>query len=314
MGGRLKILDPIRMPLRRAYFRVHQFLRDLAPDRSVIAVQFKKRFGRPLNLRHPTIFSEKIQWLKRYYRIPLIQKLADKHAVREYVADLIGLEALTQLYGVWDRPRDIDFDSLPNQFALKITSGSGMNIFCRDKSQLDKNETIQQLNRWRSRSTYWRYREWHYKRMKPRIICEQLLDDEGKVPLDFKFNCFNGEPRFIQVDVDRFGEHKRGVFDLNWQLMPFRIKHPPSAGMLPRPANLEEMIDFARKLSRGFPFVRVDLYSVKGRTMFGEITFYPEGGLSYFVPDSYDMYWGEQIQLPDLKGRIGLPEPQHEMV
>ena len=136
MSGRLKIPHFLIKPLRRAYYRVHGFFRDLMPDHVIIAIQFKKRFGRPLNLRHPTIFSEKIQWLKQYYRIPMIQKLADKHEVREYVAKIVGRHILTQHYGVWGRPEEIDFDSLPNQFVLKITSGAGANIFCRDKSQL----------------------------------------------------------------------------------------------------------------------------------------------------------------------------------
>ena len=239
-------------------------------------------------------------WLKRYHRPAVMVELADKYAVRRHVAEQIGAGSLNELYGVWDDPNRIDFTALPDRFVLKVTWGSGMNIFCRDKSAFDEDEAIRMLCEWMRRSTYWNYREWHYRLMKPRIICERLLQEaDGQVPPDFKFHCFNGEPRFIQVDIDRFEEHKRSVFDLEWKEMPFRIKHPPSAGMLPRPANLEELLHCARRLAQGFPFARIDLYSIHGRVVFGEITFYPEGGVSYFLPSSYDVYWGTQLELPD---------------
>jgi len=168
------------------------------------------------------------------------------------------------------------------------------------------------------RSEYWRAREWCYKNIDPRIICERFLTDEtGVIPSDFKFFCFDGEPLFVQFDMDRFAKHRRDLFDLDWKLLPFNIGGYASSGLdIERPRNLETMITVARALSRGFPFVRVDLYSIRERGIFGAMTWYPGGGLLRLIPEIYDLHLGQALTLPKssnssllrrLSSRVGWP-------
>jgi hypothetical protein len=292
-------LWPVRQRLRQWPSHLQQWLNDCLPDRYVQASQFKQHFGRPLNFAAPTTFNEKLHWLMLNYRIPEMTQCADKYEVRRYVADRGCASILNDLYGVWDDPADMVFEQLPDTFVLKVTHGSGQNLICRDKSRLNVKSTRRQLAEWMRRSEYWVSREWAYKNIRPRIICERLLTDEqGAVPADFKFFCFNGEPRFIQVDTDRFTTHHRDIFDLDWTLLPFSLEFPSSGRAISRPMNLESMISAARALKQGFPFVRVDFYSMGARVIFGEMTWYPEGGLGRFTPDIYDLHVGEALTLP----------------
>lgn len=276
-------------------WRIRRFLSDRVPDRFVLARRFERTFGRPLNLKNPTTFNEKLFWLMLYYHPPLVTRLADKYEVRSYVAERVGSRVLNELYGVWDRVGDIDFENLPKAFVLKATWGSGMNIFCRKKSELNVHETRERVASWMSRNYYRVRREGCYKHIKPRIICERfLIDSDWGTPPDYKIFCFGGEPRFVQVHTDRFTQHASDLFDLDWQHLPFTLVYPSSGRAISRPSNLEEMVAFARVLSNGFPFVRVDFYSINGRTLFGEMTWYPDAGEGRFSPDSY----GEGLQLP----------------
>jgi hypothetical protein len=290
----------LRKALRLLSHSSWQWLCDQVPDRFVQASYFKRTFGRDLNLAAPQTFNEKIQWLMLYHRIPEVTQLADKYEVRSYVAQQVGGWLLNDLYGVWDHPSALVFDQLPKSFVLKVTSGSGQNILCRDKSQLDLEKTQRKLAKWMKRSEYWRQREWCYKNIKPRIICERFLTDEtGAIPSDFRFFCFDGEPLLVQLDMDRFANHRRDLFDLDWKLLPFNMGLYPSSGLdIQRPQNLETMISVARALSRGFPFVRVDLYSIRERVIFGEMTWYPVGGLVIFTPETYDLNLGQALKLP----------------
>jgi hypothetical protein len=189
-----------------------QFLSDRVPDRIMLARRFKREFGRAPNLKNPRTFNEKLLWLMLYYRTPRATRLADKYEVRGYVAERVGPARLNELYGVWDRVSDIDFDTLPDAFVLKVNWGWGANVFCRRRSELDVPKTKEQLAAWMRRSHYWSAREWCYKNIEPRIVCERLLtDDRWGIPPDYKFFCFGGEPRFVKVHTDRFGQHGRGA-------------------------------------------------------------------------------------------------------
>lgn len=279
--------------------KIYQRFIDCLPDRYIQATEFKQVFGRRLNWESPSTFNEKIHWIMRYDRRPVMTQLADKYAVREYVAKKIGPEFLKDIYGVWDNPSAIDFKRLPGSFVLKVTWGSGQNILCEDKSALDADKTRKQLGQWMKRGMYNLFREWAYKDITPRIICEELIQDEaGHIPADYKFFCFNGEPHFIQVVTNRFQNHRRHIFDLTWKHLPFNIEYSSNCDDVPQPVTLETMISVARTLSKGFPFVRVDLYSVGTRVIFGEMTWYPEAGFLKFVPDSYDRILGEALILP----------------
>ncbi len=272
---------------------------DRIPDHVVIRRNFRRRFGRPLDLANPTTFSEKLCWLMINNRSPTLTQCADKYAVRDYVKERAGGEILNELYGVWDQPDDVDFRALPTSFVLKVTWGWAMNLFCRDKSVLDVPAARTQLRSWMRRNHYWTAREWPYKNIRARIIAERFLQSEdASPPKDYKIYCFNGTPRMIQVDSDRFTHHTRDMFDLNWQPYPFTYVHPRCPETIPRPRNLDQMLDIARKLSLGMVFVRIDLYSVKGQTVFGEMAWYPEGANGLFDPARYDRVIGDWLVLP----------------
>jgi hypothetical protein len=160
-------------------------------------------------------------------------------------------------------------------------------------------KTRAQLAFWLRRNYYWALREWCYKNIKPRIICERLLTDRTwSSPTEYCFFCFGGEPRFVRVHTDRFAQWRKDLFDLDWQTPPFTVNYSASGRVIPRPSNFEEMVACARTLSHGFPFVRVDLYGIDGRTIFDEMTWYPVAGENRFRPEAYDRYWGEALQLP----------------
>jgi hypothetical protein len=272
---------------------------DLFPDRYIQVSQFRAKFGRDPNLETPATFNEKIHWLMLHYRLPEMTRLADKYEVRTHVAARVGDWLLNELYGVWEDWSTLDFNRLPDSFVLKVTSGSGQNIICRDKSLLDFERARRQLREWMKQNEYRVGREWAYKDIRPRVICEKFLtDDEGHIPCDYKLFCFHGEPRFVQVDTDRFTNHRRDLFDLEWKLLPFQYSYPATDAPISKPRQLETMVSLARALSEGFPFVRVDFYSMGERVVFGEMTWYPEGGLGRFHPEEYDLEVGRALTLP----------------
>lgn len=277
---------------------LRRLIRGLLPDRIIIERQFAAVFGRKPNLRDPKTLNEKQQWLKLYYRPPLLTQITDKYAVRQYVAGRVGPEVLNELCGVWTSANAIDHFKLPNRFVLKATHGCGWNIICRDKRTLDWPAARRQLNTWLRTSHYTSHREWAYKNIPPRIICEPLLEDDNSSPRDFKIYCFDGEPRLIQVDVDRFADHRRNYYDLDWEQLPLRSGDPNYPDEISRPSNLDHMLSTARRLTQGLPFCRADLYSIGGKTTFGELTLYSGAGLVKWEPESFDYMLGDYLRLP----------------
>jgi hypothetical protein len=288
----------------RTFWRVAPLrtVRNQLPDRMLISLLYYKSFGKVLRLSHPQTFNEKLQWLKLNYRKPVLTQLADKYSSRFLVAARLGEKVLNEIYGVWDRAAEINFARLPESFVLKVTTASAANIFCRDKTSLDMVQTRATLSNLMRRNHYLGAREWPYRNIKPRIIAERfMLDECGRNPQDFKFFCFDGEPRFIQVDTSHGGVHARNFYTMEFAPAPFTIgPYPASPKPIFRPSNLAEMALCASSLSRGFPFTRVDFYSFKGRTVFGEVDWYPDAGLHVFHPESYDEELGKMIELPPL--------------
>lgn len=229
---------------------------------------------------------------------------ADKYDVREYVK-LKGLQRiLNDCYAVYDSPEEIHYESLPSKLVLKTTNGSGTNIFIDDKIDVDVDKASKQLFEWLRPIKKPNGREWAYENIKPRIICEKYLEnnengEKGDL-VDYKFFCFNGVPKMIQVDVERYTNHKRNMYDVKWN--PFNIEYlyPKAEYSVSRPANIDEMVDIAATLSMDFPFVRVDLYNLEGKIVFGELTFYPEAGTGLFTPDEFDKKVGEWFILPEV--------------
>ena len=249
----------------------------------------------------PRTFNEKIQWLKLYDRQPLYTKLADKYAVRQYVNDKIGPEYLNELYGVYESPAQIKYNHLPDSFVMKTTHGSGMNILVHSKREIDINNIAKRLKGWLKLNYYELGREWAYKDIPPKIICEKLLIDEnGQPPQDFKVFCFNGTPQFIQVDYDRHLNHTQTFFDTYWKKLSFGKSCPVHDQEIKHPQRLYEMLWAATQLSRCIPFVRVDFYALP-QLVFGEMTFYPGNGFSAFHPHEWDLKLGNLLELPSVR-------------
>lgn len=284
--------------MRKIFYRVSS----IVPDNIYLKLYFKIRTGKTLNLREPKTFSEKIQWLKLYWRNEICTICADKYKVREYVSDKIGDEILTRLYGVYDSVEEIDISSLPDQFVLKVNHGSGQNLICENKNNVYWGRELKKLSTYLETNHYYPGREWAYKNIEPKIICEEYLSENGHLPKDYKFYCFKGTPRFIHVDFDRFGDHTRNFYDTSWNQLDFELWKKKSNQKLKAPKNLDLMLKYASVLSKDIPFVRVDLYEVKNKVYFGEMTFYPGSGISRFNPEKYDLIFGEYIELPNKGG------------
>ena len=271
----------------------------------LIKKQFKSNLDYEVNLDNPQTFNEKIQWLKLYNHDPLITKCADKYLAREYIKEKVGEEYLIPLLGVWDRVEDIDFDSLPNQFVLKVNWGWGQNIIVQDKAKLNIEEVKNKLNNWLepfSNHYYYSF-EWSYKNIKPKIICEKYIEQLDGQVYDYKIFCFNGDPRYIQVDLDRFTDHKRCIYDHHWNKQEFKshVSYGFYSGNIKKPKKLELILDLSKKISSNFYHVRVDWYIIKEKLYFGELTFYHGNGVEQFSIPEWDYKWGQLLELPKEK-------------
>ena len=284
--------------VRQAATKVGRIVLGGLSDKTFSSIQFLIHQGHLPNLKAPKSFNEKIQWLKLNYRDPLIQKCANKLLVREYVKNCCGPEILVPLVGCYESVEEIRFEDLPQRFVCKASHGSGWNIVATDKAKLNWAVESQKLKKWMATDFSTIGREWAYKNSPKKILIEEFLDGpDGQSPYDYKIFCFNGTPRFVQVDTDRFSEHRRSFYDLNWQQLSFGLEYPIETRVLPRPMGLDKMIEIAKKLSKPFPFVRCDLYDCKGQVYFGELTFYPEKGTGRFNPRKADNDVGAMLSL-----------------
>ena len=270
------------------------------PDKTYLQLVFKAETGYTLNLEHPKTYNEKLQWIKINDRNPKYVMLTDKYKVRKYIKDTIGEDYLVPLIGMYKKPEEIPWDNLPNRFVLKCNHASGTNIICKDKSALSVNKVTKQLEAWLKRNAYWGAREWCYKNIEPCIICEEFIETEdGNTPDDYKFMCFNGVPRIIQVHHDRFGNHTLTYYTPEWKKLDLkRIDAKQSDETVDKPEQLDEMINIAKHLSSEMYFARIDLYCTKGKIYFGEITLYPTGGFSTFTTYDDDLKLGSFLRLP----------------
>ncbi len=271
------------------------------PDEAFIRRKFKAKMGYELNLENPVTFNEKLQWLKLNNRRPEYSRFADKYRVRDYVAEKIGKDYLVPLIGVWDDPDEIDFDALPDRFALKCNHNSGIGTcICHDKSKLDLKYVKKRLRYGLSKNYFYRSREWPYRDIPRKIIAEELLDDPSGDLKDYKMMCFNGEMKCCLLCFERneIGARKT-FFDRQWNIMPFNRKNGDWTNDTPIPPRYDEMIKMAETLAEGFPFIRVDFYNIEGRIYFGEMTFFPNGGFEGFVPKEWDEKLGSWLTLPE---------------
>lgn len=282
-------------------------LLDFVPDKTMIELQYRIKTGRKLNLKNPKRYTEKLQWYKLYYRDPLMAVCSDKLRVRDYVAEK-GLESiLNRLIDVYERPEDIDFETLPESFVLKSTSGGGGSsvLICRSRDDLDVKETINTIRWWQSKQSKGG-REWVYYYYDTRIIAEDYISSPKDDLVDYKFFCFNGEPRFLYViNNRRLGDAASlGIFDVSYKQLPyFRGDERKMNDSPEKPVHFDQMLEISRVLSKDFPHVRVDLYDEE-RVIFGEMTFFDGSGYQPYIPDEFDSILGDCFELPSLKPSI----------
>lgn len=282
-------------------FKVLRLLK-WVPDNVMLRMQYRIKMGFWPNFKHPQRFTEKLQLYKMRYRNPVMHQCVDKYEVRKYVKSKGLGHILNELYGLYDKPEDIDFDKLPEKFVLKTTDGGGgLNvILVRNRSVCNREDIVKKLKLWNGNkqgdTSFGR--EWAYTGIRhSRIIAEELLEDDnnddGSVE-DYKLMCFNGRFCYLWVDKNRYSDHHRGFWDKDLTFLPNVLSDHDTFAVPPAlPDNIGEMVSIAEKLSEDFPYTRIDLYNIKGRIIFGEITFYPWSGYVKFTPDNFDFELGK---------------------
>lgn len=288
------------MKLKQRFLYTAASLLRFVPDETMLKIQYRIRTGRKLHLDNPQRLTEKIQHYKAFYRNPIMKQCVDKYAVHEFVKARLGTDCyLNEIYQICKRPEEIDFASLPKQFVIKTTDGgNGDNILiCKDKEKLNIPKVLSEIRHWQGKNYPVISREWAYGFEEgSRILVEKLLEDpnnpDGAIN-DYKFMCFGGKVKRMYVDKGRFSTHTRTIYDENGKwLKGVEYAYKESNERIPMPHNVGEMIAIAEKLASEFPFARIDLYNINGKILFGEITFYPASGYSWFNPDEEDAKWG----------------------
>ncbi|MCB0464028.1 MAG: glycosyltransferase [Flavobacteriaceae bacterium] len=287
---------------KRKYYQLLSKLLKHLPnaDLAFVKAQYYLKNGKQLHLDPPTEFMEKLQWLKLNLYNEDYKDFVDKYEVREFVKNKIGSKYLVDFIGIYDNVEDIEFDQLPNQFALKGTHGSGYNVIVEDKSRIDIINVKQGLNKFLKLNYYHKYKEPIYRAIKPRILAEHYLDQtDSENIVDYKFFCIHGEPKYVWTKTYYNGKYRNCYYDLNWKKLTddsstknFLEKE------LPKPDNFDELIDIAKRLSSEFIFVRVDLYSISGKPYFGELTFFPWAALKRLSVERLNKELGDLIKLP----------------
>lgn len=291
---------------KKSKIGILRFLKKMTflPSKSYAQYAYEYYTGKKLNLANPIEFNQKIYWYKVFFRPKILNQLVDKYEVRAYVKEKIGEKYLNEFYGVYYKVSEVDFEGLPNEFVIKGVHASSYNLIVKDKSKLNKRKASKLFKKWLRTNQYYRTgQEWAYKDVQPKLMVEKMLIENGQTSLtDYKFYCFNGKAKFLEVHLDREEQHKRGFYDLNFEKMPFRYVSLEKSIQkeIAKPSNFDEMKMLSEKLANNFPFVRVDFYSIKGRSIFGEMTFYPSDGRKDFIPNEYNKIIGDYFELPKI--------------
>ena len=273
------------------------------PDKLYLKLLFRAHMGYFMDFDNPRTFNEKLQWLKLYNRRPAYTDLVDKINVKEKIAGIIGEECIIPTIKVWDNISEItpeEIAKLPNKFVMKTNhsgGNSGVSI-CKDKNRWNAGEALQKMKTSLKADIYSRYREWPYKNVRKRVFVEEYLGDDIT---DYKFFCYDGYAESVMVAYDRqAGDTKFYFFDKDWNLKRYNVrgKEAPADFTKPKPKSIDRMFEIASELSKGFPFVRVDLYNIDGNIYFGEMTFYPASGLDPNLLPETDLHFGNLITPP----------------
>ncbi|OPH51550.1 ATP-grasp fold amidoligase family protein [Vibrio campbellii] len=277
-------------------YRLFSNLVTLIPLKARLKLLYFRRFKRLPNLSEPETFNEKIQLKKLIDRDPLLTISADKLASKEYVQSIVpGLYIPKTIWSgecVSDL-NSLNFDSLPENYVYKANHTSQTIEIIRSANHLTLNKMKRLAKQWLEHDQSGSLGEWAYSNIPPKIFIEEFLDFEGEVPDDYKFFVYNGSVKFIQLDSSRFTNHKRNMFDHNWNDLGFDYSYPRKEPAPKRPEFLDEMIKYAEKLGERFDFVRVDFYFYKGKVTFGELTIYPGAGFEKFPSKKWDLEFGK---------------------
>ena len=304
-----RLAKAIHNPWRVYVYAAGKGFTNWVPDEPHLKAMYRGTMGRKLNLANPLTFNEKLQWLKIHDRNPLYTTLVDKYRVKQWVADRIGSEHVTRTYAMWERSEYIDISGLPDRFVLKTNHDCGGVVICRNRAAFDLGAAKEKLAEHLKTNYFWRTREWPYKDVRPCVFAEEYLEldggsgfDASRGMVDYKFYCFSGEPQFLYVSQG-FENHETtrlSFVNMDWTLAPFtRDDYAPLDCMPEKPGCFDDLVEIARTLSAGIPFVRVDLFVYEGRPRFSEMTFCPCAGWMKFVPDCWDAKVGTLL---DLKG------------
>lgn len=284
------------------YKKNYDYYNNVTPEnyKQEIEEFFYLKTGKFLDLENPKTFNEKTQWLKLYDSTPLKEKLADKILVRDWIKEKIGEEYLIPMIGTYDSFEDIDFTVLPQKFVIKCNHGAGYNIVVKSKDELDILYVKNKVNHFlKTNFAFQNGFELHYKNIKPRILIEEYIENNNEDIYDYKVWCFNGKPQYIQFLSERSSGLKMSFFDTDWKQMEFVYTYPRHEKAIPRPKNLDKMLELAEKLAQGFAFVRVDFYVLNnGEIKFGEMTFTSYSGYCDWHPAEWDLKLGQKLQLP----------------
>ncbi|WP_162523782.1 ATP-grasp fold amidoligase family protein [Flavobacterium sp. LMO8] len=271
-----------------------------ASDFKITIYQYYLKNGVKPDLVNPKEFMEKLLWLKLNLYTEQYGKFADKYEVRNYVEEKIGKSYLSDIFGVYVSVSDINFIDLPNQFVLKGTHGSGYNIIVKDKSKLNIEHTKKKLNAFLAENYYYKFCEKIYKDLKPKILVEKYISEiDNDELIDYKFHCFHGKPTYVYVQKNKSKDIRKSFYDLEWnQILPEDYISSFYEADFKKPDNFDEMIMVAEKLSEGFVFLRVDLYSIGNKIIFGELTFFSNGGLVRSSIERFNKEFGDLMHLP----------------
>ena len=273
------------------------------PDKVYLQLLYYIYFGRFINFNNPKRFTEKLQWLKIYYRKPELHTMVDKIEAKHLAASIIGQEHIIPTLGIWDNFDDIVFSELPDRFVLKTNNGGGGTgvIVVKDKAKMDLAETKVKLERSKNSNVYKSLREWPYKGVKGCILAEQYLEDDSGDLRDYKFYCFDGEVKYMLVASNRFTDHNFNYFDRDFNPLPITSScGGQSNSLFTKPECFDEMIRLAEMLSAGHPHLRIDLFYTNAKIYFGEFTFFDSSGYDNNSSDEWDIKCGEWLNLPSL--------------
>ena len=274
-------------------------------DEKYLKFIYKIRIGKQLNLDNPQTFNEKIQWLKLNDKNPEYTKMVDKYEAKKYVSKIIGKEYIIPTIGIYERFEDINFEELPQKFVIKCTHNSGGVEVINDKNNINRKKLEKKFKNLLKQNFFYIGREYPYKNVKPRIIIEENIQPENEKAQinDYKLMCFDGKVKCSFVCSNRNTASGLCVnfYDKDWTPMPFERHYPKNPIEIPKPNHYSKMVELAEKLSKNIPFVRVDFYIIENKIYFGELTFYPGGGVEEFTPDIWDQKIGEWINLKQIK-------------